>query len=208
MKIDLSTAEVSNVFTNMGRTDASTNPRLSPDGRYLYYKRLADFDKVGYEGMRVHRFDLRTGADQEIYRAPAGGMVRLFALSRDGSQLAIGGRQAAGKDRPDEERSDWIVVAPASGGEGRTVLRHPGDTGMRGYNGIAWTADGKSILYHTVVRGTNRDILWLLPLDGAPARKLFETGTIWNIAVHPNGQDYILDSRSYKQELWVMEGVK
>jgi hypothetical protein len=199
VKLDLTTGEVTNVLTEMGRTDASTNPQISPDGKYLYYKRFIDFDKLGYEGMRIHRLDLVTGADKEAYRPPAGEMVRLFAISTDGSRIAVGGRGPKG---------DWVGTAVVGGAETEIVYQYPEKMIQRAFNGIAWAADGKAV-FHTFLTGEQRgDTLGLQSLDGSPPRKLLDAGILFNIAAHPNGRELILDSRTYGWELWVMEGIR
>ena len=85
IKLDLKTREVSNVLPPMGWTDGSLNPTFSSDGKYIYYKR---FDPTP-EKRPVHRYELSSGKEEEVYRAPAGAWLRLFAISPDGQQIAV-----------------------------------------------------------------------------------------------------------------------
>ena len=199
VKLDLGTGGISDVVPAMGMADGSLNPTFSPDGRYIYYKR---FDP-GPEKRRVHRYELSSGKEEEVYRAPGGAWLRLFSISPDGRQIAIGCA-----DKNGENWSNWIGVAPLAGGETKVIYRIPPGVGTRGFSGLAWAADSKSILFQTM-QSENSDVLWRVALDGSPAQRLLTApGIIDNIAVHPNGREITFANSEYRRELWVMEGLK
>ena len=104
---------------------------------------------------------------------------------------------------------NWVGMALLGGGETKILHRVPQGVGTRGFSGLAWSADGKSILFQTS-HSDDRDDLWRVRLDGSPAERLLTTpGIILSIAVHPNGREITLDSLDFNhRELRVMEGLK
>jgi Tol biopolymer transport system component len=200
VRLDLRTGDISEVMPAAlagpggSNADASFNPTVSRDGRYIYYKRFYS----AAEPRRVHRYEVSSGKEEEVYRAPAGDGLRLFSISPDGQQLAVVCSNTEGH---------WIGVAPLAGGEAKVIHRVPLFR-MRGFSGLAWAADSKSIFFHTV-SSENADDLWRISLDGSPAQRLLSaTGIITSIGVHPNGREITFVSADSRDELWVMEGLK
>ena len=102
----------------------------------------------------------------------------------------------------------WIGVAPLGGGETRILHRVLKPVGMRGFSGLAWTGDGRAILFQTM-DSESSDSLWRVALDGSPAERLLATtGIISSISASPNGRDIAFATFETRRELWVMEGLK
>jgi len=201
VRLDLTSGNVSEVLPSSaagpgGRhADASFNPMVSQDGRYIYYKRFYP----AAEPRRVHRYDLKSGKAEEVYRAPNGDALRLFSISPDGGKLAVI------CSNPD---GHWIGVAPVAGGETTVIHNVPKPVSMRGFSGLEWSADGRSILFHTA-SSEDTDNLWQIGLDGSAPRRLLTTpGIITNITAHPDGREITFASMDSREELWVIEGLK
>ena len=195
-RIDLATGDATFIADN----DIS-NAQVSLDGRKIYYLR-----GLFVPANRPTRFlerDLVSGDVREIPRVeggPAGGR-----LSPDRRLLAaFVGRQAS---------SSWgVSVRPLAGGEA-TVYQVDTDSGSTGTveNALLWTPDGRAVLALRALDGTpGRRELWLVPVDGRPARKLdidvdhWQVGTA-GVSLSPDGTRITFLSGKSAQEVWRLE---
>lgn len=141
-------------------------PVLAPDGRTVYYLRVNE--PASGENRRTQSlmmYDLRTSQQRELYRAWPHLLVP--ALSRDGKRLAF---------VTDEPEGAALVVMPARGGAPRELFRAPGRAGRVMANSLAWTPDGRFILF---VRQ------WPDDRPGAPGTSPRAAGQLWRIS--PDG---------------------
>jgi Tol biopolymer transport system component len=176
------------------------NPQVSADGRKVYYTR-GQFVPTERPA-RFLEHDLATGQIREIQRD--GGQTD-GRLSPDGQLLAATvGRQ---------ESSTWgVSIKPIAGGEARI---YPVGTASSPTGTIEtqpdWTPDGKAVLVLRALAGTpTRKELWLVPIDGRPARKLDIDVDNWivgpaGVRLSPDGTRITFLSGKVAQEVWRIE---
>ena len=169
-------------FTNLFRSFA-----VSPDGKAVYYLNDPPKEKL----MVIIRHDLETGQEKEFYRPAPPQMIGSFAVSPDGKHLAI-------------SISGLIRIMPAAGGETRDLLvgKPEGSLGA-----LAWTPDGKSILFFKSSAGTKdkKRELWQADLAGGEPRKINIGMEPREIRIHPDGKRIAFRAGQTITEIWVME---
>ncbi|MBI3666506.1 MAG: PD40 domain-containing protein [Acidobacteria bacterium] len=122
------------------REDGVVKGVWSPDGKTVYWLRDGHLDPVRKSGqlMQILVRDLDTGADRELFRkgasTPVGdGLVNSPAVSPNGQTLAFIVREGEAR----------LMLVPTSGGAAREIFR---GKDLNGFDGLAWTADGRQIL--------------------------------------------------------------
>jgi len=161
----------------------------SADGKAFFYVRL----EKGKDLCLILLRDLESGSEKEIYRAPAAEDFRI-SRSPDGRWLAFLNR-----------RDNRVLrITPANGGETRELFRYE----QKGNFSIslAWTADGRYILFSRLPDQTGNWDLWRVPVDGGQPDKMGLEKRGESISAHPNGRQiaFWLNELSIT-EVWVME---
>ncbi len=145
--------------------------------------------------------DLKTGRERELYRAVLPAYVGGIAISPDGRQLAFSVTHPA-------TRSDVLKVVPTAGGEPRELLRvrepeHLGD-GVGGR--LAWTPDGRAILFVKGRTQKSTDELWQIPAEGGDPRELgLALHQLRDIRFDPEGRRIAFSAGYNEAEVWAME---
>lgn len=156
-------------------TSLSISPlSWSPDGKSIAFTRIASPNSGDSDQGVIQIVDLASGALRPLTRR--GAREGSPSFSPDGSHLAYTYPREG-----DPANGDEIYVAPASGGEGRSVT-HGLDRNVTG----SWMRDGRSLL----VSGNDdtRVALWLQPLDGPAQRvQLGEVVSYSDVTVGPDG---------------------
>lgn len=166
---------------------------LSPDGRFVYYTVV----EGGQDGMsvRVFRKDLVGGSLEEVYGSA--GWVRRLVVSPDGSSLA------ASLQLP--EHQTQVVIFPAAGGEVRELT--PIDP--RSVISLAWTPDGKTILYARQKEPgptvSAVEVLRVAVAGGEPEPIGLEMEMLSQLRLHPDGRRLAFVAGESAGELWVMK---
>jgi Tol biopolymer transport system component len=155
----------------------------TPDGKGVYFIRR------GQESRLLVRHDIKTGEEVELFRYPNSGYF-WFALSPDGRELALASE-------------DKLRVYSTAGGEPREL------TEVKEVMSIAWTRDGKYILY-SKLREKTKDVfdVWRIPAEGGAPQKLdLAMQYLMHLRVHPDGRRIAFtgNDRPAKSEVWVME---
>lgn len=156
----------------------------SADGRSI------NFVRIGKEFRRICNLDLETGIEKEIGRYSKASGPFWLASSPDGKHLAF---YAEGKLR----------VLSRDG-------TAPRDLGVAGTGmALAWTADGKTILYGKA-RDGRQDVveLWSVPAGGGQPRKTgLSMSRLLVPRVSPDGKQiaFMASEQPSKSEIWVME---
>jgi len=165
----------------------------SVDGRAVFYTYGDAESQTG--GIRWR--DLETGEEKEIYGGPANNL----ALSSDGQWLAFGVGDFAD--------AGALMVVSADGGPPREVLR-VGDG--EALTGIAWTSDGKYLLF---VKGSGglsipglTPEVWRISVNGGEAEKVgLAAQNRGTLAIHPDGRQIAFTADDTRGEVWVMENL-
>lgn len=160
-------------------------PECSSDGRTIYFVRIGD------EFRRVCRLDLESGVEKELCRfSEAESGPFWLASSPDGRQLAL---HAEGK----------IKILSSDGAQSRDLTE--AERGMV----LAWTADGKNILFGKHQVGSKDMVeLWIVPAGGGEPQKAgLSMPHLMMLRVSPDGKHIAFTSREQpeKYEVWVME---
>ena len=155
----------------------SVNATVSPDGKYLFYLALPNQDL-----QILMRLDLRTGTAKEFYR-PSGRFLRMYALSPDGTQLALQERE----QHPDKTFVDILGIRPVNGGPLRIIDRSL--RFVRASGALAWSADGNSLFYmHPDPAALQRDDLLRVPVNGGSPSTLAASDIITRVAPNPDAR--------------------
>jgi len=171
----------------------------SRDGRTIFYTR----NDLGTKSSLILVHDLATGREKELYRAVVpGGIGRGLAVSPDGRQLAfITGDQAT--------RSTALKVMPAAGGETRELLRAQEPEAIAWNAGLAWTPDGREVLFGRERSTSLEDQtveLWRISAEGGEPEKLeLAMENLHGLRFHPDGRRIVFTAGQRKAEVWVME---
>jgi len=182
--------------------------QLSRDGRTLFYVvRNPKSLKAS-----LMRRDMESGQEKELFSMEGVRNVQYltFALSSDGQQLAITSLLIKFSPMTFIHR---ILTMPAIGGEPKELFKNDE---LKQYPMIAWTPDGKSLLFTNSIPVTNSiperiNEVWLIPAGGGQARELCRPqttmyGVLWRtLDVHPDGKRIAFDCFEYRHEVWVME---
>jgi len=185
-------------------------PRFSPDGNSFYYRRRDAFkgaDELTDWKDSIIRRNLLSGKEEIVYDSPE--MLQPscgYELSPDGKRLAI-------VTSDQFKAKDFVVtlkVRGVSGSETKEVVRM---APLENVTSLAWTPDGKRLVYTKVLRNGNYaggpTEVWATAVDSGQSVKLkFSRPNIRDISIHPDGRQ-IAFSAGLPDEttVWVMEGL-
>jgi Tol biopolymer transport system component len=160
----------------------------TPDGKSLLFCEEASPEM----GRAVYRFFLETGEKQRLTSPPAGmGLGDAFpAVAPDGRTLAF----ARGTNTKGE-----IYLAPLAGGEPRALTSQGQITA-----GLAWAADGGSIVYSHQPAIGSAFRLSRISVSGGDPRPVAETGQ--NVAfpsVAPQGKRLVYERVNFDTNVWL-----
>lgn len=169
----------------------------SRDGKSIYAIRSDSLTN----GIPIVKKDLENGREKKIYDlsfSDSSHYVTGPVLSNDGRQLAFA---------VSESGSKVVKVMPAEGGEARELLRGDQSVMSFGFGAIAWTPDGRNILFVRAVNaGGTETELWTVPVTGGEPRKLdLKADNMHDLSVHPDGKHIAFTASKTKSEVWVME---
>jgi len=147
-----------------------------------------------------------------VFQDASGGVARLKKAAIDGgSGFQIGeehldspaispdGKSVAGSYDPGPDKSARIATIDLESGQVQNIYNLPRSADLSTEDGskLAWTKDGRSILFLVVKNGTSN--LWAQPIASpggtpSPARQVtdFSSGRIWSFALSPNGADLVV----------------
>jgi len=133
--------------------------------------------------------ELENGRERQVAAEAAD-----FSLSPDGASLAITVDDQA-------TRSSVLKIVPVAGGAGRELLRAPGSGVFT--LGLAWTADGRHVLFTKLDRNNDARDLWWVPVAGGEPHKLGLTiDGLSEIRTHPDGRRIAFTAGKYSAEIW------
>jgi serine/threonine protein kinase len=161
----------------------------SRDGRSMYFRRNS--------GDGVYRFDIDTGAEEELDNPPP--ESQLGRLSPDRAWLLSTTHSQA-------EKLTRLIVTPAGGGKSRELARvEEPDALLLG----DWTPDGKHILFVRRSRDSeqkHQGEIWTVPFDGGPARSVgLKRPALRDLRVSPIGDSISFTVGYPDREIWVFE---
>ncbi len=165
----------------------------SPDGRFIFFRRFsADLE----EGWYIKR-DVESGQETELlHNYP----INESALSPDGQRIVF-----RSYDKPDTT----LKTMSTSGEDIRVIVRVKNPEYIPGYSGLAWSPDGRYVLYFKA-RQTHQNSeeteLWRVDVETGECRPFGLTmERMRNLTLHPDGKRVAFDSGMPKVEIWVME---
>lgn len=196
-RVDLRSGGLSEVVLGRNWAEFGANPTFSADGRALLYKAFDPARQV----TTLTRHNLVTGArDILIERKPPQFVSGFSVLPRTG-EIAVAVLE--------EDRPSTLGVLGPSTRELRVIHRTPRGDFIPASLSVAWMPDGRSLLFVTAPLATHGSpmTLYRIPVTGGRAEKIFEAGMIFQVRVHPGGGQIALDTRSYRFETSIVEGL-
>jgi serine/threonine protein kinase/Tol biopolymer transport system component len=160
---------------------SSGDPVCTPDGRFVVY------GKAEGSGTRLMRVPAAGGTPQ-----------KLNDLNMQWPTISPDGRQIAAFYFTDPAAVPKLAVMPAEGGAPTQVIDMPKDLDFSfPPKGLAWTADGRSILFPVLQKGVTN--IWVQPLGAtqakhAPPRQWthFSANSVTRFAISPDGKQLAL----------------
>ena len=184
----------------------------SLDGTEVFYTRYDIVSKIAY----ISRRNLETGQERELYRAERPAWIGFaLALSPDGQQLVFLEERLRG-DRtyahPVDTLASVLKIISVHGGEPRALHRvqvQKLEDSISRSTGLAWTPDGRDVLFGTNERidpQVHTHVLWRIPVAGGEPQKLgvFMEG-LHDLKIHPDGRHIAFSARQKTESVWVME---
>ena len=187
-KIDVQTGDVTCIVQN-GHSGV-----WSHDGKSIFYLRIDRKAEISQILVR----DLETGKEKEFYLSPGDEYEpRNISLSPDGQWLAL---------RCISPRS--LKVMPVTGGEPRELPEFEKVASI--HEPIAWTADGKYIIFSGKEPGGGKNPLYRISSESGKIDilGLNMMNRYHSLSVHPNGKHIAFsswDPTGKPAEIWVME---
>jgi Tol biopolymer transport system component len=176
----------------------------SPDAS-IVYKGINYRSENGQPGpVSIVEHRVADHAERELFRSgkPAE-LGRRFVVSPDGKWLVFGVNESVPPKRT-------LLVMPSEGGATRTVMAFDAEGG--GAMNVAWSPDGRSLLYFDDGRRYGRPPVpeeWLQVdiATGAVKKITLPIETVRQIALSPNGREIALLVRSRQKDegVWLME---
>jgi Tol biopolymer transport system component len=150
----------------------------SPDGRKLMFSSWEKGGQPGIDKVWIITLDPESGRVFHTDPLPLRAAIRSAewtAWSPDGKEIAIE------DNRGGEDRSIWIVHSDGSAAQ--KLLDYKATT----YGGLAWTPDGKTIVYSGLA-GDRMQLFGVPRTGGAPVQLSHDAGNLMHPSVSPDGQ--------------------
>ena len=107
-----------------------------------------------------------------------------------------------------EDGADVLAIVPVGGGEAKELLRVAPPNALPPWGGLAWTPDGKHILFTQTTGDPTQQPFEArrTPVAGGAAQK---TGIamqgLRHLRVHPDGERIVFGAGQVQDETWVLE---
>ncbi len=182
LAIDVQTGEVK-IIARPESDSAIYYPDCAIDGKSIYFIRSGTLN-------RLIRLDLESGLEKELLSSSQPLGYFRFALSPDAQKIVV-------------VEGDKIRIHSSDGTEPRELIE------VKDVRTMAWTADGKKILYGKLQDGSQEVVdLWGIPAAGGERQKLGLTmSLLMHLRVNPDGKSiaFTASEQPSKSEVWVME---
>jgi hypothetical protein len=163
----------------------------TPDWKWVFHRQ---------GGGKIARRDTGSGEEKLIYRAEQGRQNNFYRVSPDDKQLAF---------VQDSESGEAILSVPAEGGPAKSLFTNDRKDWRIGYmrGSLAWSRDGKYILFARVAGEDRPSELWMVSSDGGAARNtgLTISGRLGWINVHPDATRIAYMHFRAVIEYWIAE---
>jgi Tol biopolymer transport system component len=200
-KVDVETGTSSTVYD--ASSDTWVAPALSPDGRYLFYSEWDHSRSVNEtSALRLNRREIATGQTVTLHEWQSDGIGAFgLCVSPDGQRLAFSVNA--------EPPVRLLMTIPTAGGAPRVLFRGSYENPVP--SAMAWTRDGKAILFSAVASartGPRTEALWSVPAVGGSPRRLGLTmPSLISLAPSPNGERLAFLSERRYPEIWVIHNL-
>jgi Tol biopolymer transport system component len=171
----------------------------SPDGRTVYYK--ADLRAEYW----LASMDVETGTERILYKVEQPFFIPIWnSVSPDGREMAFWLFDL-------NERIGQLLVIPTTGDPGkvepREIVRLEGFANTPPAAGVAWTPDGRHLLFIRREGDTEIGRLWRVPATGGEPEPLgfAREGMSTLPDFHPDGRTLAFAEGQGSMEIWVME---
>ena len=190
--INVNSGEASTVI-NPDPSARAGHAEFAADSQHIWYSRRQDGVLIIIER------ELASGREQEVIRVPAPGNLP-FAVSPNRRYIAVGTNGGS---------TSTVLLIPLTGGEPRHLLRVNRPEVLLG-DTLGWIPDGSAVI---VAKGdaSNREELWLVPIEGSQPRKLDIDASGWvfgeGFRLRPDGKEIAFVGQAGKpgSEIWALE---
>ena len=195
-RTDIQTGMMTPIVRDEGQQQIHSH-NISLDGKTLIYVRRSTAAPT--EPFRIMSRDLATGKETELYTGNAENGRLYAAISPDGERIAVINLHA----------KKTLRLIPARGGESRDLLKY--EESRSYFTPLAWTADGKHILFSRAPSAKDGPqlSLWRISADGGEPQELgLGMANFENLSVHPDGEHLAFCSVGptiKSPSVWVME---
>ncbi len=201
-RVDSSTGKSELLHSVDNRTMSSY--RLSPDGKSIYYcfQGVEDADPNKFATGQILRFDI--GGEKPVVLAEDRWFISI-ALSPEGKQIAF--LESHQRPKGVKKTTSSISVAPVDALPGHEIFRSSEWGGGSRYNGMAWSTDGRYIVFVREAADQQGHALWRIPASGGTPEQIAEGSIlINNPGFHPDGRQIVFAaSESGAGEIWALE---
>jgi Tol biopolymer transport system component len=171
-------------------------PISSPDGKSVFYLSskgaimvhnvIGGEDRTLFEARKVDSPQLQTF------------LLTSLALSANGQWLAFKYRTTSGGS---------LMVIPAVGGQARQLFHESSAEGIFDNRGIAWTPDGRYIVFSKRPNRRSPYELWRIPAGGGQPQKLgLALPELGNLSLNSDGRRLAFSAaQPFTREVWVIE---
>ena len=195
-RVDLVSGALSDIMTGPGWRQFGANASFSAGGKVVTYKTFG-----AGQVTRLVRRDLESGSEEILLERKPPLYISAFDVRPATGEVAVAFQETEG--------GSSLGVFDTSSRTFRAVHQTARGDYVPASITVAWTPDGKSLLFVTAP-GRTKGIpmsLWKIPASGGTPQKLFEAETILQVRVSPDGSTIALDTRSYRMETRAVDGL-
>lgn len=171
---------------------APSYPRISPDGKYLYYLQGVPYSSG--VAARLLRLDLAHGQARQLAT-----VHQFFDLSPNGNELIA----------PVADEAKRATVLRVMGSNAETLRDLVTLDAPEAFTAAEWSPDGRQVYFSRTISGnTERMGLFRVPAEGGKPVLLGEKGAFYpDIRLHPSGSEMAYVDWDSRMEVWKLEGL-
>jgi Tol biopolymer transport system component len=188
-QVHIETGEVTPIVTYRQAEGRIGSGDWSSDGKSVFYHVVRD-------GQTIVKRQLDTGQEKSVWQRSWGNLWMSLDVSPDGHTLAFA-----------RTHSPTIHLVSTEGGEPSEIVRlQYGESMIHSKSGIAWTPDGKSLLFGKRLPGTrNAGLCQVAMAGGEPMELGLVMDELGHPSMHPDGRRIAFAAGGQQSEVLVLK---